>query len=69
MGKAEDALLPGTLSNVVYVGTDTHYHIDLDSGGQFIVRQQNQPDQRHERQVGERVGVNFGAGIGQILKD
>ena len=33
--------LPGTLSNIVYFGTDTHYHVALDDGGEFIVRQQN----------------------------
>jgi spermidine/putrescine transport system ATP-binding protein len=65
----EGALLPGTLGNVVYFGTDTHYHVDLDSGGSFVVRQQNQPDQQHHRQTGERVGVSFAPGIGQVLKD
>ena len=33
--------LSGTLSNIVYFGTDTHYHIDLDGGGAFTVRMQN----------------------------
>src|SRR5690606_6430819 len=42
LGPAGEGLLPGTLSDVVYFGTDTHYHIDLDSGGQFVIRRQNQ---------------------------
>ncbi|WP_371227255.1 ABC transporter ATP-binding protein [Roseovarius sp. 2305UL8-3] len=66
---AEGALLPGTLADVVYFGTDTHYHVDLDSGGRFVVRRQNQPDQAQAGAVGDKVGVNFAPGIGQVLRD
>ena len=34
-------LLSGTVSNVVYLGTDTHIHVTLDDGTPFVVRQQN----------------------------
>ena len=66
---AQGALLPGTLSDVVYFGTDTHYHVDLDSGGRFVVRRQNQPDQAQTGAVGDKVGINFAPGIGQVLRD
>jgi len=33
--------IAGTLSNIVYFGTDTHYHVKLDGGEDFIVRHQN----------------------------
>ena len=36
----------GTLSNIVYFGTDTHYHVELDGGGEFIVRHQNSQARR-----------------------
>lgn len=66
---ANGALLPGTLADVVYFGTDTHYHVDLDSGGRFVVRRQNQPDQAQTGTVGDKVGINFAPGIGQVLRD
>ncbi len=69
LGAADAALLPGTLSDVVYFGTDTHFHVALDGGGKFVVRRQNQPDQALAATAGERVGVNFPAGIGQVLRD
>ena len=33
-----DGLLNGTLKNIVYFGTDTHYHIAIDSQSTFVVR-------------------------------
>ena len=32
---------PGKLENIVYFGTDTHYHVKLNGGGEFTVRHQN----------------------------
>ena len=53
------ATLSGTLENIVYFGTDTHYH--LGSGdGEFIVRQQK-PRWRHWPLKGDKVGMMFGA--------
>jgi len=69
LGGEDGALLPGTLRNIVYFGTDTHYHVALDAGGQFVIRQQNQPDSTHTHAEGDRVGVTFPPGIGQVLKD
>ena len=65
----ERALLPGTLSNVVYFGTDTHYHVVLDGADTFILRRQNQPGQTQSWATGDRVGLRFAPGIAQILKD
>jgi spermidine/putrescine transport system ATP-binding protein len=65
----DGALMPGTLENIVYFGTDTHYHVALDGGGRFVIRQQNQPDARQTHATGDRVGVSFPPGIGQVLRD
>ncbi len=65
----DEALLPGRLAEVVYFGTDTHFHVDLDAGGRFVVRQQNQPDAAQPRQAGDPVGITFAAGVGQVLRD
>ena len=69
LAAAKDALLPGTLDNIVYFGTDTHYHISLDAGGDFVVRRQNQPDTAQSYATGDKIGVSFPAGVGQVLKD
>jgi spermidine/putrescine transport system ATP-binding protein len=65
----EDGLLTGRMANVVYVGTDTHYHVDLGSGGRFVVRRQNAPGQGQDWKEGDTVGVRFAAGAGQVLRD
>ncbi|MCA0272138.1 MAG: ABC transporter ATP-binding protein [Proteobacteria bacterium] len=69
LGNADGALLAGKLANIIYFGTDTHFHVDLDGGGSFVLRQQNQPDQKSGRSTGDRVGVSFPAGVGQVLRD
>ncbi|MGR3497059.1 ABC transporter ATP-binding protein [Citreimonas sp.] len=62
-------LLPGRLSEVVYIGTDTHFHVDLDDGTRFVVRRQNVPGEAVAQARGERVGVRFAPGVGQVLRD
>jgi len=69
LGNVEGAVLSGHLSNVVYVGTDTHYHVDLPSGGRFVVRRQNTPGQTDGWQEGQEVGLRLAPGVGQVLKD
>lgn len=66
------ALLSGTVSNAVYFGTDTHYHLQLNGfepGTDFIVRVQNQSDGGASLTAGARVGVTFGPQDVQILAD
>ncbi len=63
------ATLSGKLANVVYFGTDTHYHVTLDKGGEFIVRQQNSRAGDGAFKQGARVGIAFEDGAAQVLKD
>ena len=56
-------------AEVVYFGTDTHYHVTLEDGIAFVVRQQNRPDATAQFTTGDRVGVDFAPGIGQVLRD
>lgn len=65
----EGAVLTGTLDNVVYFGTDTHYHVGLEGGGRFVLRRQNQPDSAEAHETGARVGIDFAPGTGQVLRD
>ncbi|MDC3347807.1 ABC transporter ATP-binding protein [Paracoccaceae bacterium] len=63
------ALIDGKLENIVYFGTDTHYHVMLDGGARFVVRRQNQPDAVEAYTIGDAVGVSFNPGVGQVLRD
>jgi len=66
---AEGGQLAGRLSNIVYFGTDTHFHVELDGGGEFIVRRQNARDDRGTARIGDPVSIVIGAGAAQVLRD
>ena len=63
------SMLKGKLENIVYFGTDTHYHVRLDEGPEFIVRQQNQRGIDTSFETGMPVGIAVGDDAAQILKD
>jgi spermidine/putrescine transport system ATP-binding protein len=63
------ATLTGTLANVVYFGTDTHYHVMVDGGDEFIVRRQNLRAGNEALEVGAKVGITFTEGAAQVLRD
>jgi spermidine/putrescine transport system ATP-binding protein len=63
------ATLTGTLENIVYFGTDTHFHVKLSKGGEFVVREQNNKAGPGAMMIGAPVGVIFEAGAAQVLKD
>ena len=63
------AELQGVLKEIVYFGTDTHYHIELSSGEPFIARVQNDRGRQHSYDIGSQVGINFEADVIQVLKD
>ena len=63
------ATLSGRLENIVYFGTDTHYHVKLDGGGEFTVRHQNVHTGALAFQKGDKVGVLFGAEAARVLRD
>lgn len=65
-GKAD---LHGTIENVVYFGTDTHYHLRLNGGPAFIVRQQNSRGGGAGFSEGEAVGIALEPHAAQVLKD
>jgi len=64
-----EAALSGTLRNIVYIGTDTQYHLHLPGDTAFIVRTQNQRDVREGYQLGEELGIEIGANATQVLRD
>jgi len=65
----QDAHLRGRVASVVYVGTDTHFHVALESGESFCVRRQNSLEQGTSFAEGDLVGLVIEAGAAQVLKD
>ncbi|WP_217572189.1 ABC transporter ATP-binding protein [Mesorhizobium sp. GbtcB19] len=62
--------IAGTLANIVYFGTDTHYHVKLDGGGEnFIVRHQNSRSSPVTYATGVKVGIQFEEDAARVLKD
>ncbi|MFO1120730.1 MAG: ABC transporter ATP-binding protein [Hyphomicrobiales bacterium] len=61
--------LSGLLENVVYFGTDTHFHVKVDDGSAFIVRAQNSRTGEAGFATGDKVGIVFQTDAAQVLRD
>ncbi|HVO02467.1 MAG TPA: ABC transporter ATP-binding protein, partial [Candidatus Cybelea sp.] len=61
--------LAGRVENIVYFGTDTHFHIDLESGGEVTVRVQNRRGRQDVLKTGDAVGLRIAPEAMQVLKD
>ncbi len=59
----------GRLENIVYFGTDTHYHVLLDGGIPFIIRQQNSRGGGGGFTQGDAVGILLEQNAAQVLRD
>jgi spermidine/putrescine transport system ATP-binding protein len=64
-----DCQLAGKVENIVYFGTDTHFHIDLDTGGDMMVRVQNRRGAQDVLKSGDAVGMRIAPEAMQVLKD
>ncbi|MGO4437415.1 ABC transporter ATP-binding protein [Rhizobium sp. RAF56] len=71
LGKPGEANgMRGTLTNIVYSGTDTHYHVRLSDGAtRFTVRQQNKPHQAVPFDLGDEVGITLEANAARVLRN
>jgi spermidine/putrescine transport system ATP-binding protein len=65
----DQGTLSGQIENVVYFGTDTHYHVRLDDGVLFTVRAQNVRGGAEGRQPGTRAGIVIADHAVQVLRD
>ena len=63
------AALGGRIEEVVYIGTDTNYHLRLDDGAPFMVRLQNRQGAAASFGRGEAVGVEVDDDALQVLRD
>jgi spermidine/putrescine transport system ATP-binding protein len=66
--KSKSALI-GTLTNIVYIGTDTQYHMKLADGTAFVVRMQNRRDSQEAYAEGDELGIEIAGDAVQVLRD
>ena len=65
-----EAHLAGNISNVVYFGTDTTYHVQVGGTNQVVTaRVQNRRGHQEAVKVGDAVGLRIAPDAMQILKD
>ncbi|MDO6585311.1 ABC transporter ATP-binding protein [Salipiger sp. 1_MG-2023] len=64
-----EAPLSGFIEQVVYFGTDTHFHLRLPGGAALVLRRQNAADGRALPQQGETVGVALAPSATRVLRD
>jgi spermidine/putrescine transport system ATP-binding protein len=69
LAAVSSAMLAGAVENVVYLGTDTHFHLRLDDGALFTVRRQNTRGVIENLKPGQRAGVVFAEGSARVLRD
>ncbi len=67
--KKSGAAMSGTLENIVYIGTDTQYHLKLPEGTAFVVRSQNRRDAQEDYTIGDELGIEISANAVQVLRD
>ena len=65
----EDATLTGVVRNMVYLGTHTHYVIELSNGSEFTAHIQNLRGHEKRFELGGTVGITLDSTTMQILKD
>ncbi len=61
--------LRGVLENIVYFGTDTHYHIRLPDETLFVIRRQNRREDTETYEVGQSVDIAFKPNSVQVLRN
>ena len=61
--------LQGVVTNIMYSGTDSHFHIKLESGEVFVAKVQNSGSTRRDWETGQAVGIHIHPGSVQILRD
>jgi len=65
----DEADLQGRVTNIMYSGTDSHFHIQLDSDDEFVAKVQNSGPARRDWKTGQLIGIKFHADAVQILRD
>jgi len=66
---SQGAAMTGRLTDRIFFGTDTNYHLMLDNGETFIVRSQNTIHSNFNPAIGDRLGIFLEEDALQILED
>jgi spermidine/putrescine transport system ATP-binding protein len=67
---AEDApIFEGKLAETIYIGTDTHYQIDIGTDSPFVIRVQNTSGEVPSLTQGDRVAIAIDSAVIQVLRD
>ena len=61
--------IQGSLTDEIYIGTDTQYYIDIGTTSPFVVRVQNANGETQRIPTGTSVGISVDAKTIQILRD
>jgi spermidine/putrescine transport system ATP-binding protein len=69
VGNPDDGTVAGTITSIVYFGTDTHVHLTLESGENFTVRKPNQRGMPLSYKEGQAVGILIADGAAQVVRD
>jgi len=65
----DSADLQGTVTNIMYSGTDSHFHIRLESDEEFVAKVQNSGPMKRDWANGQTVGIKLHDDSVQILRD
>lgn len=65
----DEADLQGRVTNIMYSGTDSHFHIQLDSDDEFVAKVQNSGPARRDWKTGQLIGIKFHADAVRLLRD
>ena len=65
----EKSTFKGKIYNIVYFGTDTHFHLELPTGEDFTIRKQNTPNEGNEFEIGSVVELVIDEDAIKILND
>jgi len=61
--------LQGTVTNIMYSGTDSHFHIELATQEEFVAKVQNSGPAKRDWKTGQKVGIRFHDNAVQIVSD
>jgi spermidine/putrescine transport system ATP-binding protein len=69
IGPPAEGAIPATVTRAVYMGTDSHVHLGLTDGTEFVARLQSDAAGGGGPDAGARVGLTFAPGAVQVLED
>ena len=68
-GPRDPSSISGKLTQVVYLGTDTQFHVEIAGGVSFLVRRQNSGNGQLQLRAGDAVGLSIDGSAARLLAD